>query len=193
MTAADSDDFAVDQPRSRLTVAALVGLPILGNLLLAAFLFSTMPTTPGSGPSLPFVPGPVEVGVVHDGVLDVSSFDAIVTAVRSETGAIYNCFGPWRGGGGTFNWACRARDSLATMHAGPDGHIYSIRTTWFGFDPSSMDPTVWADAIFPAAADRDGSRQWLREHFGRRDGTQIGRTKIEVGGSRGAYVMTLST
>jgi hypothetical protein len=156
MTAADSDDFAVDQPRSRLTVAALVGLPILGNLLLAAFLFSTMPTTPGSGPSLPFVPGPV-------------------------------------GGGGTFNWACRARDSLATMHAGPDGHIYSIRTTWFGFDPSSMDPTVWADAIFPAAADRDGSRQWLREHFGRRDGTQIGRTKIEVGGSRGAYVMTLST
>ena len=151
MTAAGAADFAVDQPRSRLTVAALVGLPIVGNLLLAAFLFSTLPSTPGVGPSLPFVPGPVEVGVVHDGVLEVSTYDAIVAAVRSTTTETYNCFGPWRGGGGTYNWACRAKDSLATMHAGPDGHIYSIRTTWFGFDPAAMDPTIWADADLPGS------------------------------------------
>jgi hypothetical protein len=192
MTAA-SADFAVDQPRSRLTIGALVGLPIVGNMLLAAFLFSTLPNNPGSVPGLIFAPGPVEVGVAHVGVLEVSTFDEIVTQVHATSPATYSCFGPWRGGGGTYHWGCRATDSLATMHAGPDGHIYAVRTTWFGFDPAAMDPTIWAEAVFPDATERAGVRQWLAEHFGAREMTEFGRTKVEVGGSRGAYVMTLHT
>ena len=181
-------------PRSRATMVALVALPIVGNLLLAAVLFTTLPPRPGgSGGALPFVPVPVEPARAHNGVLPVAGVGVIIASVQASTDGIYRCNGPWAGGGGTLNWACRARDSVATLQGTADGKVFLIRTTWFGFDPADSDLETWSDAIFATEALRDQSRQWLREHFGRRASTSFGRTVIQVGGSRGAYTMTIFT
>lgn len=175
--------------RSRATLAALVLLPVGGNVLLAALLFSQVGALPGGDQADSLPPVPVRESRAPSGSLPRSEFTDIIAFVERTTGHPYTCDGPWGVGVRLVTWSCRTRDALVILTGRSRTQIFSIEATWFGFDPRTTDLPTWAAAAQRSDELGAESGTWVAGHVGQFAESTLGGTTARVGGARGAMTL----
>lgn len=178
--------------RRRIDVAAMIAVPVIVNLVLAAALFSSLPRVipPPSGSADPVPIGPA---ASHSGLLPQASFDTILARVEAETGHRYSCDGPWSAGRAAIKWACRTPDAVVVLEAVDPRSVFLIYATGFGLDPGSSDLPAWASAAQETVELRETVRSWVMDNVGTRTETVVGGVRLKLGGARGAAVLEVST
>lgn len=184
-----ADIIVTSTPRGRLEWAAIVGLPVLANALLAAYLVTAI----GDG-SLPIV-GDVNAppAVVGSPVapLPESARSVIVGSVDRETNSEYECDGPWRVARDVAAWSCRTEDAVAVLQGAGADRIFLIDVTWFGFDETRTELPAWTEAVFGSSPQAAQAARWVAEHVGTDARTRIGGATIAVNGSEGARTLVI--
>lgn len=167
--------------------ALIIGLPIIFNVALAAYLLSSIDG--GSVPILGDVDAPAPVIGSPGDALPESSRDEILASVEGATGNEYPCDGPWRASGGVRIWGCRTDAAVAVVHGlGSDG-IFLLDVTWFGFDESASDLPAWASAAFSSEADAQRAADWVADNVGGHEETVIAGVSLVVDGAEGARTL----
>lgn len=172
--------------RSHREWAVLVLMPIIGNVLLAAFIFTRVPATlgPDRVDPTPASPSPGVAGLPR------SELTSILAAVERSTGHRYACDGPWRSSDGWSNWSCRTSDALVVLQGTGGRQIARFDATWFGFDVTTTDLPAWAAAIQRVPEVADASQAWVATKLGGVASTEILAVHLRTGGARGALNLT---
>ena len=166
--------------------ALIIGLPIIFNVALAAYLLSTVES--GAVPILGELDAPPVIGSPGD-ALPEASRDEIIASVEESTGSEYPCDGPWRASGGVRIWGCRTDAAVAVVHGlGAEG-IFLLDVTWFGFDESASELPAWASAAFASEADAQRAADWVADNVGRHEETVIAGVSLVVDGAEGARTL----
>jgi hypothetical protein len=178
-----------DRGRRHWTLVGMVALPLLANVLLAAYLAAEL----DGGGGLPVVGGEAPPPPVVDGdgapALPESRFERLVSAASEASGEPYECVGPWRAQTGELVWECRTPDAVAMLHGRDPDEVFLLDVTYFGFDERSTDLPEWAIAAFTRESQADDAGEWVRAHVGQGAETSIGKVSIAVNGGEGARTL----
>lgn len=186
-----TETVAPPSARGPLEWALIVGLPIVFNVALAAYLLSSIDR--GSVPILGDVDAPAPViGSPGDAIPQASRTD-IVAAVEETTGSEHACEGPWRGSGGVSIWSCRTDNSVASFYGLGADEIFLLDVTWFGFEEGATDLPDWAAASFESTADSQRAAGWVAENVGRDAEIEIGGVRLTVDGAEGARTLLVES
>ena len=176
-----TDIAARPQKRRRTEWVLIVGLPIIANLLLIAYLSTRIdPVAP------PVVGSPGEP-------LPESAMATIVAAVEGTTGQGYECSDPWSAAEDILSWSCMTDSAVATLR-GPDAEqIYLIEVTWFGFDDSRTELPDWTAAAMGPSSHAEAATSWVAEHVGSDAEMEFDGVTITLDGARGARSLQIET
>jgi hypothetical protein len=178
--------------RRRTDVAAMIILPIVANLALAAVVFADVSRIPMSPQApVPVDPIPLEPLPTGAGALPVDSVSELVSSVERASGDRYTCEGPWAASGRRLKWACRTPDTLVVIEASGTGRVDLVEATWFGFDARLSSLPVWG-----AAAQRQEqlgvmTASWIGDRAGSADTSTFGPLTVRLGGARGALTLAI--
>ncbi len=175
--------------RSRETLIALVLLPIASTALLSVVVFTHL----GGLKSTVESPAPPAIDVpANANLLPEPRLAVLVTKAEQATGRTYDCTGPWVSSKAMNQWACRSHDDLVVFAGFNDRSIVSIAVTWFGFDPRQTTLPAWAAASQTTQAGQ-AAADWAREQVGGVAATTLNGTSLLVGGSRGAWSLSVES